>query len=746
MLNEKRCLLLMMFFCIIFAGCGLNDNELQKNLTDLNYITQNCEVPDIRGFVASSYMIRSKLYAGIYTKGMEVEDGRYSVVIYDINEEKVDRVIIDGPEQMIMCTINTPESGGYQALFCSLDDESKAYTQLVIATFDDNGKMISSSDITQVLEDKVYGVPVTDFCISKSGELYFFSNDYDTDNGVSSSKVFCFDSSSGLKLVKEFPNSISGIDEIASGICVGEEVNVGTDGVRTYSVNGLSVESDNIKELYLDSYYGITDSVQDTKKIVFDGTSVYEYDVTSEEQSFLFSYEEVGVKSGQLNSGKFYAAGSNDFYVINTVGEDVDGLRKYDWVKISRAENNTEKAIITIAIAENDPILTEAVSEFNTNNDEYKIVLKTYKSDIDGNCSELLLADIAAGNIPDMIALDAMELDVMIDKGLAYDLSVFLEDDRELSKTDFIGSSIEIYTRGEQVYALPSCLGVFTLSGKARVINGREGWTPDEFEEFVHSLSNEKAAVMGISKESMLHIMVEQDMSDFVDWENKTCSFDSEEFKKLLQFTNLYQDNEIIPDYSSDEFVELMWSDEVVLFPSLITDVYGYQSIKALWGEEVSYIGYPSSNRNGVFLSDNGKGYVITAQSAYKEVVWQIMKKIVMNSKLAESGWPAYQPLFEEACNRAKEKKIEVTSDGEEVEQAKLEFSYGGVEFKIYAVTEEEIATLKRLINKAEPIRPYSVKIENIIVEEADAFFSGQKNVDEVAEIIQNRVLVYMNE
>lgn len=743
---KKICLLFMAFLCFTFAGCNLNDSKLSKEPAGLDYTSQNCEVPDIRGLVASSYMIHSKLYAGVYTKGTEVKDGRYSVVIYDMNEEKADRVIIYGPEQMIMCTINTLEAGGYQALFCRLDDKNKDYIQLVIASFDDDGKIVSSSDITQVLKDKVSGVSVTDFCISRRGELYFFSNKLDTDHGVSSSSVFCFDNSSKLRLVREFPNSIRGIDELVSGVFVGEEVNVDISGVRNYCVYGLNDESDNIKELSLDSYYGITDGVQDKKKIIFDGTNVYEYDVTSEEQRLLFSYEDVGIKSGRLNSGKFFAVGSGDFYVINTVGEDEDGLQKYDWMKISRTETSTEKTKITIAIAENDPILTEVVSEFNKNNDEYKIILKTYKSGTDGNCSELLLADIAAGKIPDMIALDAMDLEVMIDKGLAYDLSVFFQNDKELSKTDFLGNSIEIYARGEKVYALPSCLSVSALSGKAGVINGREGWTPDEFEDFMHSLSNEKVATMGISKESMLHIMVEQNMSNFVDWENKTCSFDSEEFKRVLQFANLYQDSEMIPDYTSDQFVEMMWSGEVVLFPSLITDVYGYQSIKALWGEEVSYIGYPSSNRNGVFLSDHGTSYVITAQSAYKEVLWKIMKKIVMNQKLTESGWPAYRPLFEEVCYRAKEKKMEVTSDGEEAEQAKLEYNYGGMEFKIYAATEEEIAAIKRLINKAEPMQPYSIKIEKIIAEEAGAFFNGQRNVDEVAELIQNRVLVYVNE
>lgn len=37
-------------------------------------------------------------------------------------------------------------------------------------------------------------------------------------------------------------------------------------------------------------------------------------------------------------------------------------------------------------------------------------------------------------------------------------------------------------------------------------------------------------------------------------------------------------------------------------------------------------------------------------------------------------------------------------------------------------------------------------QIEGIVMEEAAAFFSGQKSVEETAEIIQNRVKIYVNE
>ena len=741
---KRICILFTIILCTVFLGCGSSGNNSKTDPTGSSYVSQNCDIPNIRGYVATSYMIDSKLYAGVYMKDMEVEDGRYSVVIYDILEEKTDRVILDGPEQMIMCTINGFNGEGYKALFCSYD-ENKNYTKILLDSFDCNGKMISNLDITRVLSDNVLGVQITDFYINRTGDLYFYVNNYDIDKGGSSSCVFCYDNSGELKLIKEYSNNVSGISELVSGVCIGEEVNANMSGVRSYSIHELNNENKDIGELSLESYYGITDSTQDTKKIVFDGTNVYEYDIVSEEQNFLFSYEDVGVKSGMLNSGNFYAAESGEFYVINVVGEDEDGLRKFDWLKISKSNNSTEKKIITIAVAEPDGILTEAVSDFNKNNKEYKIVVKVYKPETDGSYSEVLLADIAAGNIPDIIALDAMELDVMVDKGLAYDLSEFLESDKELSRTDFIGRSIELYSREEHIYALPSCLSVSALSGKERLLHGREGWTLDEFEEYIHSLSEEKSATMGISKEAMMRIMIEQDIANFVDWEKKTCSFDSEEFKKLLQFANMYQE-EMIPEYSSVDFVEMMWSDEVVLFPSLIMDCYGYQSAKNLWGEEVAYIGYPSPDRNGIFVSDNGKGYVITVQSAYKEEMWQLIKKVVMSSELAESGLPAYKPLFEKACGQAMEKKIEVTSDGKEVEQPKIEFEYGGMEFDIYAASEEDIAMIKGLINRAQPIHSGSIKIENIIIEEAGAFFHGQKNLDEVAAIIQSRVSIYINE
>ena len=74
--------------------------------------------------------------------------------------------------------------------------------------------------------------------------------------------------------------------------------------------------------------------------------------------------------------------------------------------------------------------------------------------------------------------------------------------------------------------------------------------------------------------------------------------------------------------------------------------------------------------------------------------------------------------------------------------------SYGDWEYSYHIPTQEEVATLKELISVAEPSSATgkSQGTTNIITEEAEAFFKGQKSVSDVANVIQSRVQVYVNE
>ena len=64
----------------------------------------------------------------------------------------------------------------------------------------------------------------------------------------------------------------------------------------------------------------------------------------------------------------------------------------------------------------------------------------------------------------------------------------------------------------------------------------------------------------------------------------------------------------------------------------------------------------------------------------------------------------------------------------------------------IYAATQEDVDAIKELINATDNALQLDQNIQNIITEEAGGYFQGQKTAQEVADIIQSRIQIYVNE
>ena len=67
-------------------------------------------------------------------------------------------------------------------------------------------------------------------------------------------------------------------------------------------------------------------------------------------------------------------------------------------------------------------------------------------------------------------------------------------------------------------------------------------------------------------------------------------------------------------------------------------------------------------------------------------------------------------------------------------------------EVKIKPLTQEEVKKFSDFVLSINLLYSGNSEVSDIISEECSAFFSGQKTAEEVAEIIQNRVSVYINE
>lgn len=80
--------------CLFFSGCGKQETGTSTQETQTTYVANACGVPNLQGTINSALKIDSKLYAGVYVKGTTVEDGRYSVVTYDISDGTNERTIL----------------------------------------------------------------------------------------------------------------------------------------------------------------------------------------------------------------------------------------------------------------------------------------------------------------------------------------------------------------------------------------------------------------------------------------------------------------------------------------------------------------------------------------------------------------------------------------------------------------------------------------------------------------------------
>ena len=91
--------------------------------------------------------------------------------------------------------------------------------------------------------------------------------------------------------------------------------------------------------------------------------------------------------------------------------------------------------------------------------------------------------------------------------------------------------------------------------------------------------------------------------------------------------------------------------------------------------------------------------------------------------------------------------EYEKDENGELIERPKTSWGYDNWEVDIYASTEEEIDTVKALIDMAVPARNYQdEKVAEIITEEIDAYFLGKKSAEETMKVIQSRVSLYLGE
>ena len=418
-------------------------------------------------------------------------------------------------------------------------------------------------------------------------------------------------------------------------------------------------------------------------------------------------------------------------------------------------EDIPDKKVLMLAGMSLDYEVLHRVVEFNKTSEAYRIVTKEYNNFITGDDYMAgytqLNSDILAGNMPDILVVnDNMNLDKYVSKGLLADVDKLIQEDEELSQIDFMDNVFEAYRMNGKLYQVIPGFYVRTMVGKKSLLGDRTTWTMQEFMDLMDSLPEGTQMTGELTRSQFLFNAMNYCGSDFVDVSTGKCNFNSENFIKVLEYAASLPVEINWEDLGDDYWsnYESMYRENKFLLQDIsITNVEGLNNtLNGSFGEDLAYVGFPTDSGQGSYIYRDG-AYAISAKSANVDGAWEFIRYYLTDEYQNEIDWPfpVNEAAFDAAVAKGMEKPSYEDEDGNMVE---YEYTYwmNGEEIILPVMTKEQTDQVSAFLKSVTKPLYYNEDIINIVTEEAEAFFTGQKSVQDVVDVIQNRAQVYINE
>lgn len=403
--------------------------------------------------------------------------------------------------------------------------------------------------------------------------------------------------------------------------------------------------------------------------------------------------------------------------------------------------------------------LKAKVIEFNKASDQYRITLKDYNIYNSGKDwmagQNRINSDIISGQMPDIMMLsDVGSYANYASKGALADIGAMLEADPELGGLEYLQNVWDAFSVNGKLYAVVPSFNVHTMAAKKSLVGEPQSWTMADVEAALAGMP-EGATAFGSSmlRDTFIYQMMDFAGRDFIDVETGKCSFNSQGFMDMLEYARtLPRENDQMYDMEYEVYVDS--ENQYRENRSLLYDLYisnikdsKYQ-IKGYIGEEVSFVGFPATGSNGSTLVTGSYTFMISARSGQIDGAWQFVRQFLAEEYQTSAelyNMPVLKSAFLARAREATERPYWIDESG--ARQYYDDTWYvNGEEIILEPFTQEEVDKFCEFIYTVNRTGYYNEFIHNIIAEEAEAFFAGQKSVREVADIIQSRAQVYVDE
>ncbi|MBS6589957.1 MAG: extracellular solute-binding protein [Ruminococcus sp.] len=665
------------------------------------------------------------------------------------------------------------------------DDEGNSESSNTLYTYDSTGNLVSSVDLSKVVtqEDNDNNRYFNSYIVDSQGNIYI---------SLSTCIRVCDKSGNVLFTTPES----NGDNEWLNGLIF---TNNGVPAVYKYSYSDTG-SSAKLVEIDLNAKgYGKEYELGSSINTIYSGSGDYLCYNSSDtgivgvradnlQTESVLNLLNLGIDNSNINS-----MAVNDDGSFVTVGYDYSGMTARSTLSLITPIDSSEvkeKKVLTLGCFYIDWNIRSQIAEFNKTNEDYTIYATSYSESNDTSDYTAALTkfnnEILAGNVPDILLISSgMPYNSYASKGLFADLYEFMDKDDVYNRDAFMPNVLKAMEKDGKLYEITPSFTVQTYAAKKSLVGDATSLTMDQANQILASMP--EGATLTNDSQTMTasnFLSTAITFSNFVDYTNATCNFDSPEFKAILEtakkypaeidYDALYNDN---PNYWMEQETACR-ENRALLYSVYFNDFSIYTNTRdAYFGEDISFVGFPgsgASNATGSVIS-TGSEIAVSSKSKYKDGAWEFIKLVLDNAvgeqdsgnygvaitsdaSVAEAadeavkritsqyyGLPVVKSQLQALGQQATIPQTYTDTDGT-VQQVDNTYYVGNTEVKVNLITQDEVNMLIDYFSTVDTIARYDESLTDIINEEANNYFKGTKSVDETASLIQSRASIYLSE
>ncbi len=700
------------------TGTRAEDNGGVTAVADFHYIETDKEIMPFDTML--SYAVNGEwFYVTDYLEEEQTEEGEIPRDYYGISRIR----IADGSQEKfyVMTDIerwgesNRPlllaDREGNCHIFWRFHDQEEETTTYRLEKYGPEGELLWRIEPDQE-ELQGMGERLDQGTVTRNGSIILYSYG---EGGC----VFCFGPEGSLEGVyqpelESLEGVVTGKDDRAYGYCVtGEEpvfVELGGIGERYVC-----------PEVPLGVYDGYEEGI-----ILRTGEGMSAYVPESGEYRKLWNWKDEFIQMNGDSVDKVYQEEgsftllcefSNTYRVLTFASVTFEDSQKYPG-----------KETVTLATDYSSTVTERLVRMYNRQSSQYKVEIVPTMDE------EALLRQLLRGEAADLIDVSRVYTGDLARQGVFEDLDPYYEKSTVVSSEDLVESVKEAnIIDGKNVTVFPGFV-LCTLQARGDFVK-RDELTVWKFLE----LGEKNRMMFSQSPQGALGYCMGSGYygEHFIDYENKTCSFDGEEFRQILESCGKWEihtdrnGSGLFMDHSGEEgewlFDTLTIRSPLDAEPKRILGNYIYE------GEDYlsTLVGYPGWE-GGEYPLWAYSIFAINSASPNKEGAWDFVEYMLSEEFQAGIG------LMEDL--------LPVRKDSFE---ANLRKRYGEpADPETEAFVEETIRWVEEKAQSAVPMRSgvNMDPVAAIVYEEAGMYFAGDATLEATVKKIQTRVQLYLDE